>query len=285
MEPNDKSTWHTERINMPSHTSFRVSEFAPKAWAAICELVGGEERISESNHYWHDSFIVNLGTSTGAGQDIGGRQLQGWHVDGDFFVHYLDSPEQGLLVIPLFTDIVEGGGGTMICPDAIPIMARHLFDNPEGVSPYMVPRRDDPDMNREQSLDFFNNIASTMADDAFVEVTGCVGDVYLLHPLMLHSASNNKLRQLRIISNPPISLEEPFNFDRNDCSQYSIVERKTISAIGQDKLQGWKITNTRDRIVPAREKAQEEMKKEELRRLEHVQTSTVLPVVTTQDRD
>ena len=36
---------------------------------------------------------------------------------GDFFIHFLDSPEQGLLVIPLYTDIHPNGGGTWICSE------------------------------------------------------------------------------------------------------------------------------------------------------------------------
>ena len=54
------------------------------------------------------------------------KQLNGWHVDGDFFVHFLDSREQALLVIPVFEDIALSGGGTMVCPDAISVIARHL---------------------------------------------------------------------------------------------------------------------------------------------------------------
>lgn len=48
---------------MPWHRHIPVSEFAPKAWAAMCELLGGEERISEKEEYrgWSDGFIVNLG--------------------------------------------------------------------------------------------------------------------------------------------------------------------------------------------------------------------------------
>ena len=122
MSPTDKSTWHGERINMPRHATFPANEFAPKAWSAICDLLGGEDRIAQHNRTWNDGFIVNLGSPEGEGKDIGGRDLPGWHVDGDFFVHYLDSPEQGLLVIPLFTDINPDGGGTFICPDAIPVV-------------------------------------------------------------------------------------------------------------------------------------------------------------------
>ena len=267
MSPTDKSTWHTERINMPSHGTFPADKFAPKAWAAICDLLGGEERIGDYNRTWNDGLIVNLGTPEGEGKDIGGQDLPGWHVDGDFFVHFLDSPEQGLLVIPLFTDINPGGGGTMICPDAIPKMARHLHDHPEGVSPRMTPRADNPKMEPEPNLHWYCDMAKSMPNDAFVETSGKVGDVYLLHPLMLHSASNNKLRELRIITNPPVSLKEPFVFDRKDESEYSVVERKTLAALGEDRLSGWKITSTRDRVVPERLRKQQAMREQELERL------------------
>lgn len=131
--PTDKSTWTSERINMPSHRSEPVQTFAPKAWAAICELLGGEDRIDADaeSAIWTDSLIVNLGTSEWEGRWSDPRELENWHVDGDFFMHYLDSPEQGLLVIPLFTDIQNHAGGTMVCPDAIPLIAKHLVCCPD----------------------------------------------------------------------------------------------------------------------------------------------------------
>jgi len=43
-DPEDKSTWVLEKINMPAHCFIDSRKFAPKAWGAICELVGGEER-------------------------------------------------------------------------------------------------------------------------------------------------------------------------------------------------------------------------------------------------
>jgi hypothetical protein len=44
-------------------------------------------------------------------------------------------------------------------------------------------------------------------------MTGNVGDVVLMHPLMVHSASRNSLRIPRIIANPPVALKETFEFD------------------------------------------------------------------------
>lgn len=251
---------------MPIQKYFPASSIAPKAWSGICQLLGGEQNINDSVSNWKDSFIVNVGTPQSAGVFPKPQELTGWHVDGDFFVHYLDSPEQALLVIPLWSDIVPNGGGTVICPAAIPIIAKYLYEHPEGVSPRMSSRYDNPTWKPENHLNFYNNIAKSMPDEAFVEVTGEVGDVFLLHPLMLHSASTNPLRKVRVITNPPVSVKEPFCFDRED-GNYSIVERKTLKELGKDRLEGWKITGEREKIVPDSTKMKAEMKRLEDERL------------------
>jgi hypothetical protein len=90
-------------------------------------------------------------------------------------------------------------------------------------------------------------------DESFREAHGNVGDVYLLHPFMLHSASRNLLRTVRIITNPPVSLKEPFNYNRVDPSEYSLVEKKTLHDLGRPEgLPEWKITMPRERLTPAR---------------------------------
>ncbi|KAH8673564.1 hypothetical protein BX600DRAFT_208533 [Xylariales sp. PMI_506] len=267
MSPTDRLTWDRARIHMPSHRTFDCAQFAPRAWAAICELCGGEERIdAAASRSWRDSLIVNLGTEEGAGRPpVPPRELDNWHVDGDFFVHYLDSPEQALLVIPLFSDIEPAGGGTMLCPDAIPKVARWLFEHPEGVSPRMVPRGHE-DFGRERNLAWYN--ALTRSCDEFVEATGRVGDVYLMHPLMLHSASNNALRKPRMITNPPVSLKQPHYFERAN-GQYSLVELKTIRSLGgENVLKGWNITRPREAVIPERLRIQATMKEDEKKRLE-----------------
>jgi hypothetical protein len=169
-----------------------------------------------------------------------------------------------LLVTPLFTEIVPGGGGTVICPEAMPKIARHLYENPAGVSPRMIPRGH-PDFSLEKNLDFFNQTARTCTN--FVEAHGEIGDVYLFHPLMLHSASRNPLRKLRIITNPPVSVKEPFRFDRPD-GNYSLVERATMHALGKDSLAGWKIEAPREEVIPERVRIQARMKQAEQERLD-----------------
>ncbi|KAI1326047.1 hypothetical protein F5Y16DRAFT_400761 [Xylariaceae sp. FL0255] len=273
MSPTDKSTWTRLRTNMPSHRIFDASEFAPKAWSAICELCGGEDRIDPKSKEWRDSLIVNLGSPPTDPSltpvSVPPRDLPGWHVDGDFFVHYLDSPEQALLVIPLFTDIVPAGGGTVICPKAAEKIARWLHLNPGGVSPWMVPRAH-PEFKKERGGDpaaWYRNLFDDVPDEGFVEATGNVGDVYLLHPFMVHSASDNALRNVRIITNPPVSLRAPHCFDRKD-GDYSLVEQKTRRSIGEERLTGWKTTAPREPVVPTRVRIQEAMKLDELKRIE-----------------
>ncbi|KIW65302.1 hypothetical protein PV04_07573 [Phialophora macrospora] len=268
MSADDKTTWTRERTNMPEHRRLKVPEFAPKAWAAICDLVGGEERVTAKSQTWSDSFIVNLGTPEGEGREYHPKELTGWHVDGDFFVHFLDSPEQALLVIPLFTDILANGGGTWICSEGPRRIGKHLYDHPEGVTPHMIPvggaTTDQPD----PGLAFFNAAIQDCPDASFHEMTGRQGDVILLHPLMLHSASKNGRRLPRIITNPPVSLVEPFRFDRADPDAYSLVECKTIQDLGgPDVLRGWKATGERRAVVPERLRVQARWMEEEARRL------------------
>lgn len=270
MDPNDKTTWHTPQTHMPSHQAFDAGAFAPRAWAAICELLGGEARVHAASRQWRDSLIVNLGSPAREGRPDPPQALGGWHVDGDFFVHYLDSPEQALLVVPLFTDIPQrrGAGGTALYPAGTRDIARHLYEHPEGVCPRMHPRAHPGFRSGRASL--FGGIAARGADGDYVEACGVAGDVYLLHPLMLHSATNNPLRNVRIITNPPVSLKEPFRFDRDDERDYSLVERATLRMLGHEGggLKGWKITEARERIVPERLRVQERMKQDELKRLE-----------------
>lgn len=57
----------------------------------MTELLGGEDRIAEHSGWWGDSFIVNLGSEELAHQreSLHPRDLDNWHVDGDFFVSLL----------------------------------------------------------------------------------------------------------------------------------------------------------------------------------------------------
>lgn len=167
----------------------------------------------------------------------------------------------------------------MICPGAIPKVARWLYEHPDGVSPRMV-TRGHADFARERNLAWYCGVIQDCAEGQFVEAVGDAGDVYLLHPLMMHSATNNALRRPRIITNPPVSLREPFCFSRGGeggpGGEYSLVEQKTMQSLsGEDVLRTWRITRPREAVVPERVKIQEAMKRDEARRLQEAQNITV----------
>ncbi|KAG9048873.1 hypothetical protein FS837_011782 [Tulasnella sp. UAMH 9824] len=242
-DPDDKSTWTSERLHLPRLRPRKVKEFSPKA------------------------FILNFGTPETEGKIVPPEELDNWHCDGDFFLHFLDSPEQALLITPIFSKILPNGGGTYIAPRSIASVAQLLASHPEGLLPGLG--------EGDQKFDFMARLKECEGD--FVELTGDVGDVILMHPLMLHSASKNALRIPRIITNPPAGLKEPFNFNRSNPDDFSLVELKTLRALGKDRFD-FKPTVPRQRLVPARWTGEAKMKEEQLSRLKEHAIRNGLPI-------
>ena len=245
-DKDNPATWTEKRVHMPVLNHFPVQDFAPDAYDAMCELVGGRERIEEPR--WSDGFIGNFGIGAERAWDAPSPDVVGWHKDGDFFRHFLDSPEQGLLVIVVWSDIEPRGGGTFIACDSVPVLARFLAERPEGVLP--------------GGFDFQERIKECRD---FEEITGRAGDVVLLHPFVLHTVSQNHNGTARMITNPPVHLKAPMNFNRAD-KDYSPVERTILRALEVESLD-FVPQNPRERIVPERVRLQAKMKEEEQARL------------------
>jgi hypothetical protein len=243
----DPTTWAEKRVHMPSVRHVEVKDFAPTAWRAACELLGGEERIAQP-YTWGDGFIVNLGLGADRQWEPPSRSSDGWHKDGDFFRHFFDSPEQGLLTLVLWSDIEPRGGGTFVAADSVAPVARLLAETPEGILP------DDFD---------YDELIGQCAE--FVETTGRLGDVVLLHPFVLHAVSQNH-RGPRFITNPPITLREPMRFDRADPAEHSLVERAVLRALGVQRYD-FRPAGEREQVVPERVLRQRRMAEEERARL------------------
>ena len=183
-DPRDPGTWEQQRVHMPSLRHLEVRDFAPKVWGAACELLGGAERI-EQPYTWGNGFIVNLGLGADRDWEPPSASSPGWHKDGDFFRHFLDSPEQGLLTIVLWSDIEPRGGGTFVAADSVGPVARLLAEHPEGILP-----------------DDFDYDALVAQCTSFVEITGRLGDVVLMHPYVLHAVSQNHRGTARVHHQP-----------------------------------------------------------------------------------
>ncbi|MEV4517911.1 hypothetical protein AB0K00_54255 [Dactylosporangium sp. NPDC049525] len=257
-DPQDRSTWAEPSVHMPAHRDIDVASFAPRAWDAVCDLVGGPERISAGQPYrWNDAFIVNLGEGADRPWAEASAGAPGWHKDGDFFRHFLDSPEQGLLTLVLWSDVRHRGGATFVAADSVAPVARFLAAHPEGVHPGGVPG---------PAGAVFDYPALMAGCTDFVEATGAVGDVYLLHPFVLHAKAQNVVRAVRVITNPPVTLAEPMRFDRSDPARHSLVERAVLRALGTRRAP-FTATAPREAIVPPRVLRQRRLLAEEQARL------------------
>ncbi len=238
-DPGDLGTWKKPRVHLPRMSTVDVKEFAPKAWGGLCDVMGGADRIKQPVT-WADGFICNFNIRANEPWQPPSPNVPGWHKDGDWFKHFLDSPEQGLLTIVIWSDILPQSGGTFVAPDSVGHIARYLVDYPEGL------------LNRDAQ---FGKLIQKC--EQVEEVTGEVGDVLLIHPYMLHAASSNPSGRARFITNPAVSLNEPLCFNRPD-GDYSLVEQAVLDALDAESLD-WAITTERERVVPERVAIQQKM--------------------------
>jgi hypothetical protein len=245
-EPADPSTWKESRIHMPVMHRKKVAEFSPKGWSGICDVMGGSGRI-EGEPSWGDGFIINFSHEADKPWQAPTAERGGWHKDGNFFRHFLDSPEQGLLTIILWDDILPKSGGTFLAADSVPAVARYLLDHPEGCEPGA-----------------FGGLISGCSE--MIEATGKTGDVFLIHPFMLHSASPNPSGRPRYITNPPVGLKAPMNFNRSLPDDFSLVEEAVLHALGVDRL-NFQISSERETYHTDFRKERDRMLVEEKARL------------------
>jgi hypothetical protein len=225
----DPSTWGRPRdgsglfLRLEPSRSVPLAVGAPIAYGAICDLVGGEERLDVAT--LTDTMIMNMGGNRAA-EWVSPAALArsgkgGWHKDGWHFKHFLDSPDQALLVTALFSDVMPGAGGTFIAADSPSHVARWLAANPQGCGGD-APAADEPGIPTAEII--------ARCED-FVELTGQAGDVVLMHPFMLHTVSVNPTDHPRIITNPAPTLREPMRFDRFPAPS-SPVEMLVLRALG-----------------------------------------------------
>jgi hypothetical protein len=211
------STWKKPYVRLEAQPE-PVASFSPAAWEVACALVGGADRIAGTPRI--DVLALNLRQGADEPFRPASPDSPGWHKDGWHFRHFLDSPEQGLLGIPLLTDVLPRGGATFLAAGSVALVARFLAAHPEGVLPDDFPWRD-------LLLEGGDSIE-------YIEATGEAGDFYLCHPFLLHAVSQNVLRRPRAISNVLYELKAPLKLDRraDGAAPYSPVERAVLRGLG-----------------------------------------------------
>jgi hypothetical protein len=229
----DPSTWPTGWHNLRATTTYRLDEVAPTAADVLFEVVGGRDALAF--HDLPDNLIVNFPDPAARWWVPDEWQAAGanWHKDGDWFRHFLDSPEQGILGIIFWRDVTERQGATYVVLDSLGPVARFLAERPEGIDP-PVPVGPIVAASRDRRA-----------------LTGRQGTIVWAHPFLVHSASVNATDRLRIISNTTATLREPPSFAGT--GERTPLERCVLDALGERELE-FRITGERARIQSERER-------------------------------
>lgn len=230
----DPSAWPQGWHNLSAAEVFAIDDVAPRAGAVLDELVGGRANVRFGDI--PDNLIFNFrGDVPAWAPDDWQTEAAGYHKDGDWFRHFLDSPEQGLLGVVFWRDVDADQGATFIAADSIAPVARLLASHPEGLLPGQleIPRV------LEQCRDFR-------------ALTGRQGTVVWAHPYLVHSKSVNATDRPRVISNTSVMLQEPLRFSRPD-DAYTPIEQVVLDALGVASL-AFEPTHDRERVVSERQR-------------------------------
>jgi hypothetical protein len=230
----EPATWPQGWHNLPVEGVFRINEVAPRAASVLDELVGGRECVRFGDI--PDNLIFNFRNDDAPWEPSDWRASgAGYHKDGDWFRHFLDSPEQGLLGVVFWRDVAADQGATFIAADSIAPVARHLASHPEGLLPH--------DFGSTKILEQCRN---------FQALTGKQGTIVWAHPYLVHSKSVNQTDRPRVISNTSVMLSSSLQFCRDD-DAYTPVEQVVLDALGVSSL-SFTRTGERERIVSDRER-------------------------------
>lgn len=117
--------------------------------------------------------------------------LLSWHVDGGHFSpHYLESPEQSVIILPMIRDVADGGGNTIVLKRSHIYIAKKLKEaGKNGIS--------------RETTQNLNDVAKIWPKHLVETVSPCkAGDILLMHPFLVHSAGRaQKNHPLRIAFN------------------------------------------------------------------------------------
>lgn len=167
LDPDNPASWTEPVVHLKTVLKGPAVDavFTPRLLAAFDDLMGaGRWEYLPQLGWWPISF-------PGFAEPPWQEPTGGWHVDGQQFHHHLNSRDQGLLSIFLFSDIAPGDGGTALSPGSHKIAARVLQEaEPEGLDVYELLKR-----------------VNTHPRERIIECTGEAGDVALMHPFMSHA--------------------------------------------------------------------------------------------------
>jgi hypothetical protein len=182
--------------------------FTDRLVAAVERLVGaGRWNGLRTWGFWPVNF------SYGA-HELDPVPTHGWHVDGNWFRHTPDAPEQGLLLVGLFSDVEPGGGAAMVAAGSHRRAARVLAAHPAGLT------------HRE----LFDAVLAEPIG-TITELTGAAGDVVLRPPAPVPRPWLQAPRAAALHLDTEAGLRAPLRLDRLDDADHSVLEHSLRAAL------------------------------------------------------
>lgn len=204
LDEDDPRTWAWRRATLKGTETVDLRDVAPAVWAALAELLGDRGlRRSTMTNYLILSFPRPNERGKAAGwatrvasffrkpKPFGG----GFHLDDPTRSMSLDGWRNAALLLVLYTDILPQGGGTVLLPESPPKVARCLAVG---------------DANFVDGEGETQGIVDACAER--LQITGEAGDVFLMHPFLLHGTAPNLGRHVRIVGNPMLEAGSTLNF-------------------------------------------------------------------------
>lgn len=186
----------------PAHAA-TTHIFGQKYRQVIADLCGADRTEFNANGLGYMPIRFPYGDVTQTFDPKGG------HVDGIHFHHQVESREQGLIAVELWSDIEPLGGGTAIWAGSQLIVSRLLAAAaPQGLS----------------CGELCSLAAKACAHLPIIECTGKAGDVLLMHPHLYHGSSRNQRSQVRIAGNKCVMLKADMDVQRANPQDLSPVE-------------------------------------------------------------
>jgi hypothetical protein len=242
----EPETWTQPMVRM--NENYDSPEFRACKTDRLCNAI--EDLLGEGRYINRDKPIqwgwwpVNFSHGADRKWDV---PTEAWHVDGIHYPQFVDSGDQGLLTLSLFSETKPGAGGTLVAEYSHNIVANILNKHPEGLEvkelialtkqhPWIAELTgnapaSDPHISRVDR--FMNRV--TIDDKGnrlrVVEITGAPGDVILGHPFVFHAASQNHSGKPRFMCNARAPMTDKMELYREHLDEYSPVELSIKRAI------------------------------------------------------
>ncbi|PRQ10051.1 phytanoyl-CoA dioxygenase family protein [Enhygromyxa salina] len=212
---NEPRTWPQGRVDVVGEHPLTINEFSPFAERAVFQLLGDAGRIRTRS--WTSNLIIQYPRrgewDPSARAWVPTANQESWHLDSPSVHTRLDQLRTGLLVFIVFSDLLPASGNSWLALDSPARVARALAAAPEGV--------DFCDVHAGRRI--------TRECERLFEVTGEAGDLLLVHPLMLHSASPNPSPRIRFLGNPMVYMQTPLDHRRADPSPVEQVIARALA--------------------------------------------------------